>query len=47
MFGAPDKDKVKKAFQDFHAALALESEPSRDPVVRLIVEFIRALAKAF
>jgi len=45
MWGIPNSDKIKAAFQDFESKLAGHNSP--DPVVQLIVEFIRALSKAF
>lgn len=45
MFGI-DKDKIKAAFADFQDGLRGLPE-SPDPVVRLIVKFILALAEAF
>lgn len=44
MFGF-DAKKIKQAFQDFNSKLGGHTSP--DPVVQLIVEFIRALGKAF
>jgi len=45
MFGAPDAKKIKEAFRDFDAKVGTQQSP--DPVVNLIVEFIRALSEAF
>jgi hypothetical protein len=45
MWGIPKSDKIKAAFKDFDTKVAGHSSP--DPVVQLIVEFIRALSQAF
>jgi hypothetical protein len=45
MFGLPNKDKIKAAFQAFEAQVG--DKKSFDLVVNSIVEFIRALSKAF
>lgn len=46
MFGAPDKDKIKHAFQTFEDGIT--GQPvSQDPIVRLIVNFILSLKEAF
>jgi hypothetical protein len=47
MFGI-DTKKIKAAFADFNLQIAaIGNQPSSDPTVQAIINFIQALSKAF
>ena len=45
MFGMPKGDKIKAAFQDFDSKVGTQRSP--DPLVNILIDFIRALSEAF